>query len=40
MAQIIKYTKKGESLYRFKLYLGIDPVTGKRVETSRGGFKR
>lgn len=40
MAQIIKYTKKGESLYRFKLYLGIDPVTGKRVETSRRGFKR
>lgn len=30
--------KKGERRYRFKVYLGIDPVTGKRIETSRQGF--
>lgn len=40
MATFIKYkTAKGATRYRFKVYLGIDPVTGKRIETSRQGFK-
>ena len=40
MATFIKYkTAKGATRYRFKVYLGTDPVTGKRIETSRQGFK-
>lgn len=40
MATFIKYkNSKGATRYRFKVYLGIDPVTGKRIETSRQGFK-
>ncbi|MGX5377616.1 site-specific integrase [Ligilactobacillus sp. LYQ135] len=40
MAQFIKYKNaKNEVRYRFKVYLGLDPVTGKRIETSRQGFK-
>ena len=40
MATFITYkNKKGEKRYRFKVYLGTDPVTGKRIETSRQGFK-
>lgn len=41
MSAIKKYTtKKGETRYKFKVYLGMDKVTGKRVETSRQGFKK
>ena len=41
MSAIKKYkNKKGETLYKFKVYLGMDKVTGKRVETSRQGFKK
>jgi len=29
----------GETRYKFKVYLGIDPITGKRIETTRRGFK-
>lgn len=37
--QIKKYKKKdGTTAYMFKKYLGIDPVTGKRQETTRRGF--
>lgn len=33
--QIKKYKKKdGSTAYMFKKYLGIDPVTGKRQETT------
>lgn len=40
MAQFIKYKNaKNEVRYKFKVYLGLDPVTGKRIETSRQGFK-
>lgn len=40
MATFITYkNKKGEKRYRFKVYLGTDLVTGKRIETSRQGFK-
>ena len=36
---IQKYTKKdGSKAYMFKIYLGIDPLTGKRIETTRRGF--
>lgn len=38
--QIQKYTKKdGSTAYMFKKYLGIDPITGKRKDTTRRGFK-
>ena len=34
------YTKKnGTRAYKFKVYLGSDPITGKRIETTRRGFK-
>ncbi|KOP69984.1 integrase [Lysinibacillus sp. FJAT-14745] len=38
---IIKpYTKKnGEKCYMFKLYVGVDPLTGKEQYTTRRGFK-
>ena len=37
--QIKKYKKKdGTTSYMFKKYLGIDPVTKKRKETTRRGF--
>ena len=37
--QIKKYKKKdGTTAYMFKKYLGIDPVTKKRKETTRRGF--
>lgn len=40
MATFKQYeTKDGRKLWRFKAYLGIDPQTGKRRDTSRGGFK-
>ncbi|MFM0786314.1 site-specific integrase [Streptococcus suis] len=37
---IKKYKKKnGEIAYKFVAYLGVDPVTGKQVRTTRQGFK-
>ncbi|HEQ0512893.1 TPA: site-specific integrase [Streptococcus pyogenes] len=37
---IEKYTKKdGTTAYRLRAYLGVDPVTGKQVRTTRQGFK-
>lgn len=40
MATFYTYkTKNGQKRYRFKVYLGTDSVTGKRIETSRRGFK-
>lgn len=37
---IKSYKKKnGTTAYKFKTYLGTDPVTGKRIETTRRGFK-
>ncbi|MBO0481801.1 site-specific integrase [Candidatus Enterococcus courvalinii] len=40
MATIKKYTKKdGSSAYMFKAYLGTDPVTGKRINKTKQGFK-
>lgn len=32
-------TKAGEKKYRFQLYLGVDPVTGKPRKTTKQGFK-
>lgn len=38
--KIKSYKKKdGKTYYIFKTYLGIDPVTGKKVITTRRGFK-
>lgn len=40
MATFKKYrNKNNETLYSFKVYLGTDPVSGKRIETTRRGFK-
>ncbi|MBY5048373.1 site-specific integrase [Streptococcus agalactiae] len=37
---IEKYTKKdGTTAYRLRAYLGVDPMTGKQVRTTRQGFK-
>lgn len=37
---IKKYTKKdGTTAYCLRAYLGVDPVTGKQVRTTRQGFK-
>lgn len=40
MAKIKKYKKKnGEIAYKFHVYLGKDPLTGKEIKTNRSGFK-
>lgn len=40
MTKIIEYkNKKGQKLYKFQAYLGIDEQTGKKKVTRRGGFK-
>lgn len=40
MATIKKYTKKdGSTAYMFKAYLGTDPVTGKRINKTKQGFR-
>lgn len=41
MATIKQYENKrtGEKLWLFKTYLGIDPITGKQITTTRRGFK-
>ena len=31
--------KKGEKRYRFQLYLGVDPITGRPKKTTKQGFK-
>lgn len=35
---IDKYEKKGKVYYRFKVYTGINPKTGKKTNTTRSGF--
>lgn len=38
---IESYTlKNGEKLYRFQIYIGVDPLTGKEQRTTRSGFKK
>lgn len=40
MTKIVEYTtQKGEKLYKFQAYLGINQATGKRVQVSRSGFR-
>lgn len=40
MSNIKSYTtKKGETYYQFQLYIGTDEITGKRIKTTRRGFK-
>lgn len=37
---IESYTlKNGEKLYRFQIYIGVDPLTGKELRTTRSKFK-
>lgn len=38
MATIKSYKSKGKTKYMFKVYLGTDPLTGKRIDTTRRGF--
>lgn len=39
MATFTSYkTKDGKRRYKFQVYLGKDPLTGKRIETTRQGF--
>ena len=38
MATIKSYRSKGKTKYMFKVYLGTDPSTGKRIDTTRRGF--
>lgn len=38
--KITSYKKKsGKTFYMFKVYLGIDPLTGKQINPTRRGFK-
>ncbi|WP_239256639.1 tyrosine-type recombinase/integrase [Listeria ilorinensis] len=40
MAEIKEYKKKnGATAYMFSIYLGVDPLTGKKKRTTRRGFK-
>lgn len=41
MATFKKYKNKrtGKERYAFKIYLGTDPVTGRRIQTTRRGFE-
>ena len=39
MATIQSYQKDGQKYYKFQLYVGIDPLTGKSIKTTRRGFK-
>lgn len=39
MASIKSYEKDGKKFYRFQLYVGTNPLTGKPIKTTRRGFK-
>lgn len=40
MPNIKSYTtKKGETYYQFQMYIGTDEITGRRIKTTRRGFK-
>lgn len=40
MAEIQKYTKKnGDTAFKFTVYTGVHPLTGKKSKTTRQGFK-
>lgn len=34
------HLKNGEKRFMFKIYLGVDPLTGKEITTTRRGFKK
>lgn len=38
MANIQSYQKDGKKFYKFQIYIGTDPLTGKRLKTTRSGF--
>lgn len=38
MTTIHSYKKNGKNFYKFQLYIGTDPLTGKRIKTTRSGF--
>lgn len=39
MAKIVSYEKDNQTYFKFKAYLGINQLTGKRINVSRSGFK-
>lgn len=39
MASIKSYRKNGKTFYKFNLYLGMDPITNKKITTTRRGFE-
>lgn len=39
MASIQSYELHGKKLYKFQIYIGTDPLTGKRKKTTKSGFK-
>lgn len=39
MSSIQSYIKNGKKFYKFQVYIGTDPLTGKRKKTTRSGFK-
>lgn len=39
MTEIVSYSKKGQTYYKFQAYLGMNQITGKRKSVSRSGFK-
>lgn len=39
MPKITAYEKKGMTYYMFKIYVGVDPATGKKKYTTRRGLK-
>lgn len=40
MSQIKEYVKKnGQKAYMFKIYIGVDPITGKQKQVMKRGFK-
>lgn len=38
MATIQSYIKNNKKFYKFQIYIGTDPLTGKRIKTTRSGF--
>lgn len=38
MSKIVKYTKNNKTYYKFRVYTGINPKTGKKTNTTKSGF--
>lgn len=38
MSKIVKYTKNNKTYYKFRVYTGVNPKTGKKTNTTKSGF--